>query len=310
MRGDCLAGWPDYEQRFTMIPPVLLPHPELPRWQGEPLDGRCLMVQAEQVYGDTFMFSRYLPLLTSCGGPVIFECQDQTIRPALQSLAGCVVSVVVRGEPLPPVDLQVPLLSLPGLLGTTLETIPFAQGYLTPDPQLVARWGAQLTAAPGLMKVGLVWGGRKAPLNRGRSMRLYDLQPLFELADVRFFSLQLGEDAEQAAAFPDQLTDLGGQIKDFGDTAAILAGLDLLITIDTAIAHLAGALGLPVWVLLKYSPDWRWLLERSDSPWYGSAYLFRQQCHRSGWGPVVQAVQEKLAVVLANRKKTVKVVHV
>ena len=307
MRGDCLAGWPDYEQRFNMIPPVVLPHPELPRWHGESLSDRCLLVQGEQVYGDTFMFVRYLPLLSYYGGRIVFECQDRTIRPALQGLAGCVASVVVRDEPLPPVDLKVPLLSLPGLLGTTLETIPFAQGYLTPDPQLVARWGTHLTAVPGVMQVGLVWGGRKAPLNRDRSMQLHDLQPLFEMADVRFISLQLGEDATQVAAFSGQLIDIGGQIRDFGDTAALLVQLDLLITVDTAIAHLAGALGVPVWVLLKYAPDWRWLLERPDSPWYRSAVLFRQPHRGSGWGPVVQAVQKKLAMVLANRKKTAKV---
>lgn len=307
LQGNCLQAWPGYERRFEMIPPVILPHPAIPRWQGELLSGRRLLVQAEQVYGDTFMFARFLPLAARCGGPVLFQCQDQIIRPALCGLEQVLEGTIVRGEPLPPVDLQIPLLSLPGLMGMTLATIPAPGGYLAATPERVKRWRPALTAPDGQMKVGLVWGGRKAPLNAGRSMQLRDLEPLLSLQGVRFFSLQLGDDAAQLADYEDLVTDLGGMIRDFGDTAAILEQLDLLITIDTAVAHLAGALGRPAWVLLKYSPDWRWLLNRHDSPWYESVQLFRQPFCNSGWQPVLQEVREKLCALLAKYKKTAKV---
>jgi tetratricopeptide (TPR) repeat protein len=307
LQGDFERGWPGFERRFEMIPPVILPHPEIPCWQGEPLGGRTLLVQAEQVYGDTLMFARFLPLVARCGGPVVFQCQDQIIRPALHGLEGVLEQIVVRGEPLPPVDLQIPLLSLPGLMRMGLDTIPAPHGYLTAAPDAVERWRPLMAAAEGIMKIGLVWGGRKAPLNANRSMQLNDLAELLELDGVGFYSLQLGDDAEQLSDHTDRVVDLGAKIKHFGDTAAVIQQLDLVITIDTAVAHLAGALGRPVWVLLKYSPDWRWLLERSDSPWYASARLFRQATPESGWKPVVKDICTILSDQLAGAKKTAKV---
>ena len=307
LQGDLLNGWPGFERRFEMVPPVVLSHPELPRWQGEALAGRTLLVQAEQVYGDTLMFVRFLPLLARLDGPVLFECQDQIVRPVLQMLEQQGVKVVVRGELLPRVDLQVPLLSLPGIFGTTLAMVPFAGGYLQSESACVGQWSTVVTAPPGVLKVGLVWGGRKAPLNADRSLVFNELASLLELDGVRYFSLQIGEDAGQLQGYSDRVEPLGHRIRHFGDTAAILQHLDLLITIDTAVAHLAGAMGRPVWVLLKYSPDWRWLLERTDSPWYRSARLFRQAAAGGGWSQVVRDVRQELSGLLTETKKTAKV---
>lgn len=306
LQADFERGWPGFERRFEMIPPVVLAHPKIPRWQGEPLAGRRLLVQAEQVYGDTLMFARFLPLVARCGGLVVFQCQDRIVRPALRGLEDVVEQIVVRGEPLPPIDLQIPLLSLPGLMQMTLGDIPFASGYLTADPAVVEQWRPMLETTKERLKIGLVWGGRKAPLNANRSMQLSDFAELLELEGARFYSLQLGDDAVQLSAYAAQVVDLGTHIKNFGDTAAILQRLDLLITIDTAIAHLAGALGRPVWVLLKYSPDWRWLLAREDSPWYRSARLFRQPAAGVGWSQVVRDVRQELSGLLAETKKTLK----
>lgn len=248
------------------------------------------------------MFARFLPLVARCGGQVVFQCQDRIVRPALRGLEDVLGQIVVRGEPLPPIDLQIPLLSLPGLMQMASGDIPFASGYLTADPAVVEQWRPMLETTKERLKIGLVWGGRKAPLNANRSMQLSDFTELLELEGARFYSLQLGDDAVQLSAYAAQVVDLGTHIKDFGDTAAIIKQLDLVITIDTAVAHLAGALGRPVWVLLKYSPDWRWLLGRCDSPWYASARLFRQTTSESGWAPVVHEVCEQLKHLLTTTK--------
>lgn len=286
-------AWPGYERRFDMVPPVVLPRLDLPLWNGEPLNGRRLLVQAEQVYGDTFMFARFARLAARCGGPVVFECQDHSVRRALWSLEQELEAVVVRGDALPALDLRIPLLSLPRLFDVTLDTIPDSGGYLKAHPALVEKWKALLSQNSGTLSVGLVWGGRKAPLNADRSMQLKLLEPLFSLPGVRCFSLQLGEDLEQLAPYRECVTDLNPQLTDFAETMAALAGLDLIITIDTAIAHLAGAMGKPVWVMLKHSPDWRWLLERSDSPWYAAARLYRQQAP-GDWEGVVSSITADL----------------
>lgn len=291
--GKFREGWPGYERRFDMIPPVVLPRSDLPLWNGEPLNGRRLLVQAEQVYGDTFMFARFARLAARCGGPVVFECQDNSVRNALWSLGQELESLTVRGETPLMLDLRIPLLSLPRLFDVTLDTIPDNRGYLRAHPALIDKWKLLLPQASGSLSVGLVWGGRKAPLNADRSMRLKFLEPLFSLPGVRCFSLQLGEDLDQLAPYRDCVTDLSPQLTDFAETMAALAGLDLIITIDTAIAHLAGAMGKPVWVMLKSSPDWRWLLERSDSPWYAAARLYRQQTP-GDWEGVVSAIAADL----------------
>jgi tetratricopeptide (TPR) repeat protein len=298
--GDCTGGWQGFERRFDRIPPVVLPHKDIPQWSGEPLNARRLLIQSEQVYGDTFMFARFVPLAAGYGGPVVFECQDRSVQSALGSLKRCCEAVIVRGEPLPDIDLQIPLLSLPRLFNVTLNSIPASGGYLTTDPARTAVWRQTISLPDHRLKVGLVWGGRKAPLNADRSMMLNELEPLLQLPGIQFFSLQVGDDASQLTDYPD-IADLGTCLHDFGETAAAISALDLVITIDSAVAHLAGALGTPVWVMLKYSPDWRWLLDRNDSPWYASARLFRQQTP-GDWHPVTTAVAENLKKYAADKK--------
>ncbi|HEX4673880.1 MAG TPA: hypothetical protein VH209_01055, partial [Steroidobacteraceae bacterium] len=214
--------------------------------------------------------------------------------------------IISRGEPLPPVDYHCPLLSLPLAFDTQLHTIPAAVPYLAADPTRIASWARRLQQLPGL-RVGIAWQGNlqveRLVWARGRSIPLAAFAPLAELPGVSLVSLQKGPGAEQlrAVAFRDRVLDLGDELDRgpdaFLDTAAIMAGLDLIITSDTSIAHLAGALARPTWVALNASPDWRWLLDRTDSPWYPTMRLFRQPGTNSGWDPVIA----ELAMALAQR---------
>jgi tetratricopeptide (TPR) repeat protein len=295
MLGDYKHGWQDYEHRFGQERPVQLFHNGIPRWNGEPLAGKCLLVQSEQGYGDTLQFARYLPLLQRYGCSVVFECQDSAIKAALSGLSG-IDCLLVRGEVLPHVDCQIPLLSLPLLFGTELDSIPYASGYLSADTDKVESWRRLLCTVGKGKLIGINWAGRRTRQNGNRAMRLENLRPLLDVSGVVLVSLQLGDEATEAAVFGGRLLDLSGKIKDFGDTAAILANLDLIITVDSAVAHLAGALGVPVWVMLKHAPDWRWLLDRSDTPWYSSIKLFRQQ--KSGeWDDVVTQIIKELRTI-------------
>lgn len=299
--GEYAGGWSDYEARFAKQVPVVLHRTDLPRWQGEMLQGRTLLVQSEQGYGDTLQFVRYLPLLERYRGRIVFECQDTLIKSAVSSIPGS-AQIIARGEAMPAIDLQIPLLSLPLVFATDLTTIPSAEGYLSPDEERVAHWSQVLDPASDAMRVGLVWGGRRNSLNANRSMLLSDLGPLLDVPDIRYYSLQLGPDAEQTKMYADKLIDITGSIRDFGDTAAIISQLDLVITIDSAVAHLAGALGAPGWIMLKHAPDWRWLLSRDDSPWYSSLQLFRQK-EPGNWDSVTGRLVEALRKMKATRKK-------
>ena len=302
--GDLQQGWQGFEKRFDMIPPVILAHRNIPMWDGSALNGRRLLIQSEQVYGDTIMFARFVTLAARCGGPAVFECQDESILKVLGALSADLEAVVARGKPLPAVDVQIPLLSLPRIFDISLGTIPGAKGYLSADKARGAFWKEKICRTENDLHVGLVWGGRKAPLNADRSMALSMLEAALQIPGIRYFSLQLGEEALQSGSYA-CITDLGEQLQDFGETAAVIANLDLVISIDTAVAHLAGAMGVPVWVMLKYSPDWRWQLNCSDSPWYGSARLFRQKTS-GDWSSVSQALAEELKKILP-RGKNIKV---
>jgi len=298
-RGELPHAWDDYEARFNTKIPTRLYHTELLRWNGEPLNGRSLLVQSEQGFGDTFQFARYLPLLADFGGPVVFECQNSSVREVLVCIDG--ITIVARGDLLPRVDCQIPLTSLASLFQTTLDNIPSPGGYLKPSAYKIAKWTEHLELDSEQLNIGLVWGGNKYSLNANRSLQLSQLAPLFGLSGVRLYSLQLGPDTAQLTSFQEQIVDLGGTIDDFGDTAAIVSRLDLVLTIDSAVAHLAGALGTPVWSMLKYSPDWRWLLHRSDSPWYASARLFRQ--HSPGeWGQMAASIAEAIKKITTAKK--------
>jgi len=293
-------GWRGYEWRFRKVDPIpvrTFPHPP---WDGSPLEGRTILLHAEQGFGDTLQFVRYAAPLAQTGARVLVECQSAAIAPVLTRVPG-VSRVLVRGEELPHFDAHASLMSLPLLCGTRLESIPARIPYLTAEPGLAETWRARVTGAG--LKVGLVWAGRKSYKDDGRrslSLRLF--APLAGIAGVRLFALQVGEGADQAASPPPgmELTDLGARIESFADSAAIMANLDLVISADTATAHLAGALGRPVWVLLPAACDWRWLRDREDSPWYPSARLFRQS-RRGDWPEVLERVARQLAQLAASR---------
>ncbi|CAO3429728.1 tetratricopeptide repeat protein [Azospirillum doebereinerae] len=296
LAGHWAEGWPEIDwRRFevnTALPWRAFPQPT---WRGEDLAGRRILLYAEQGFGDTLQFARYAPLVAVRGGRVLLEVQPPLVS-LLSGLPG-VERVFARGEPLPEFDLECPLMSLPRAFGTAVDSVPPAP-YLTPDPARVRRWRERIGAGPeetaresvqermgqgagtrpGL-RVGLVWAGNpRFPGDRLRSPRLDGMLPVLEVPGVRFFGLQMGPGRADLGLVPGSadFTDLGPEIADFTDTAAIMANLDLVISSCTGPAHLAGALGVPLWVLLPFSPDWRWLLEREDSPWYPTARLFRQ----------------------------------
>ncbi|MGR0188454.1 tetratricopeptide repeat protein [Azospirillum aestuarii] len=296
LAGDLTGGWEDYEARWGVADfptrPRGLPQP---LWSGEDIAGRTILLHEEQGRGDAIQFVRYAPLVAARGARVLLEV-GADLLPLFRGLPG-VERVFARGEPLPAFDWQCPLLSLPRAFGTRLETIPAAVPYLTADPARAAAWRERL-AGDGL-KVGLVWAGNpQFAGDRERSPGLAALAPLLAVPGCRFFGLQLGPGHDELARrpTPPSFTDLEPEIRDFADTAAIMASLDLVLSSCTAPAHLAGALGVPLWLLLSHAPDWRWLLDRADSPWYPTARLFRQP--RPGdWA----AVAEEAAAALAER---------
>jgi len=283
-------GFADYEWRWQREKTPPRPFPQ-PLWNGSNLEGRTILLHCEQGLGDTIQFIRYAPLVQVRGGCVIVECYQSLVR-LLQTVAG-VEQVIPRGTALPKFDVHAPLLSLPHILGTTLETVPAQIPYLSPphSPSL------RLEQPPETyLKVGIVWAGSPDNLSdRIRSCSLHDFLPLLHLPGIAFYSLQKGTPAKELTQFssPALLQDLDSQLNDFADTAAAIAQLDLIISVDTAVAHLAGALGRPVWVLLCDQADWRWMRDREDSPWYPGMRLFRQ--HRPGnWAGVFTRVAEAL----------------
>ena len=298
LQGDFERGWLEYEWRWSESREGrrLLTQP---LWQGEPLASRTILLCSEQGFGDTLQFVRYAPLVSGAGaGVVLLECQQPLVRLLLGGCPG-VDQVFALGEPLPAFDVHVPLLSLPKLLGTTsLQSIPAEVPYLEPAADLEQRWRTRLESVPGF-RIGIVWQGSPThKRDRHRSVAIERFAPISRIPGVSLISLQKGAGSEQLATLPG-LVDLGGEITDFADTAAVLRSLDLVITVDTALAHLAGALGVAAWVALPYTPDWRWLLERTDSPWYPSLRLFRQS-QPGNWDEVFEriaaAVREQMSV--------------
>jgi tetratricopeptide (TPR) repeat protein len=300
--GRMTEGWPHYEWRWKMPTMKDVPRHE-PRWRGEDLRGRTILVDREQGYGDTLQFVRYAALLKERGARVIVECS----QPAAALLKTCpaVDDVTIAGSPLPPFDFAVPLLSLPGILGTTLETIPATVPYLWPDAALVEHWRRELRG-DGAFSVGIAWQGNPTHgADEFRSIPLACFEPVVRAAKARVYSLQMGAGREQLAAAAKDwpIGDLGDRLGDFHNTAAIVRNLDLVITCDSAPAHLAGALGVPVWVALAFSPDWRWMVDRDDSPWYPTMRLFRQPRPKD-WGAVFAHIAEELRKQLATRPYT------
>ncbi len=291
--GRFAEGWPEYEWRWR--DPAFAAQARTfaqPRRQGEPLDGRTILLHAEQGFGDTVQFCRFAAQVRARGARVVLEVQPE-VHALLASLDG-VDQLLARGEPLPPFDCQCPLLSVPAALRTELASVPTEGPYLVAPEARRAAWRMRLGPAARL-RVGLAWAGDPIHLNdRQRSLPLAALAELFAL-DVDWISLQAripARDAEAFAASP--LRDCAAELHDFADTAALIDSLDLVVSVDTAVAHVAGALGRPVWILLPLPSDWRWLDTRTDSPWYASARLFRQAQARD-WAPALAELAQALA---------------
>ena len=299
LSGNFPEGWQEHRWRFQNqyeIKRFQLPVFSQPRWQGESLEGKRILVYREQGIGDTLQFVRYLPLVKARGAYTIFACQ-QSLLDLLEDVSG-IDNLQLFSEGLATevdFDYHCPLLDLPDIFGTTLETIPAEIPYIGVDPQRKRYWQAKL-AADNRVKVGLVWAGNPNHNNdRNRSCPLELFAPLMQVSDITFYSLQKGADGEQVNKLPPgmSLIDYTDELHDFADTAAFIEQLDLVISVDTSVAHLAGAMGKPVWTLLPYVPDWRWMLQREDSPWYPTMRLFRQTA-KGEWGPVFQRLVDAL----------------
>jgi len=285
LAGDFCRGFIEYEWRkrhdrfrhdFINLPG--------PVWTGDDPTGRTILVHAEQGFGDTIQFARYLPLIVARGARVVLACDARLVR-LLDTLPG-VAAIPVEGA-LPPNDAWIDQMSLPRVFATRPTTIPAAGGYLVADPVRVATWWAALPAG---RKVGVTWAGNPGHSNdRRRSLPPDALAALLAAPGVRFIPVQPGERTGDAA-----LPDLPARLIDYADTAALIANLDLVVTVDTSVAHLAGALGVPCWVLLPFAPDWRWRLGCRDSLWYASVRLFRQPAP-GAWSDVVANVVAELA---------------
>ena len=302
LKGDFSAGWADYEwRRRSSVASRDCARMGQAEWKGEGVSGRTVLIYAEQGFGDTIQFVRYAPLMARRGGRVIVECQPE-LKDLFMSVEG-VQQVVAKGEALPRLDLHIPMLSLPHVFGTTLEDVPAEVPYLFPDKRRIGCWQGKLARYGLACKVGLVWSAN--PKNRrirGRSMSLCGLAPLSQVQGIVFFSLQKGE-AEARAKNPPSgmnLVDLTADLKDFADTAALITQLDLVISVDTAVAHLAGAMGKPVWTTIPFPPAWQWLLDREDSPWYPTMRLFRQPAP-GDWASVIRRVADELEKLVRAR---------
>ena len=302
LSGDFETGWLEHEWRFTcdtLDRPALLPQPQ---WRGETLQGRTILLHAEQGLGDSIQFVRYAPLVAARGGKVLLQVQPGLLK-LFRSLPG-IANLFALHDKLPEFQLQCPLMSLPLALNTRLETIPCNIPYLSATAESQSTWKEKL-CDDSRFKVGLVWAGSPGHKHdRQRSMKLAELQPLAGLQGIRFISLQKGSGTDQLQGLKAEwdISDFTDEQVDFTDTAGLISQLDLVISVDTSVAHLAGAMGKPVWVLLAFAPDWRWMLNRADSPWYPNTRLFRQ--HSAGqWKNVVQEVYRALQAESATPRR-------
>jgi len=301
--GEFERGWREYHYRYSLAHTTAIERKvQRPRWDGRPIPGKTLLIHDEQGFGDTFQFMRMVPWAKArSGARVILEVNEQTL-PLAQRSEG-IDEIVVRGGLPPAFDVHCEMMSLPMAMGLKLADLPGAMPYLSADAQRVTKWRQRLAGLPRPL-VALVWAGRPTHFNdANRSLTLAQLAPLAR-PDVTFLSIQKGPAEVQASAPPAgmSLVSLSEEISDFEDTAAILSIADLLISVDSSPVHLAGALGRPVWVMLPFVPDWRWLLERHDTPWYPATRLFRQPS-RGDWGSVMTAMAAELARVATRESK-------
>lgn len=309
--GEFVEGWKEYDVRFyrddlrTTYPRRF----EKPRWDGSSFGEKTLLVHHEQGLGDTIQFVRYLPMVKERGGRVVLEVHESMLD-LCRNFPGAdhVISRPLDQDLNVPFDCYVPLLSLPGIFNTTLDTIPSNTPYLLASPEISEAWKDNLDTTD--FKIGLVWAGNPGHKDDGnRSCPLSLFAPLNRIPGVAVYALQKNDNLRSREALQQLgFADLGEALTDFSITAGIIANLDLIISVDTAVAHLAGAMGKPVWILLPFVPDWRWLMEREDSPWYPTARLFRQK-QRGDWTEVIGRVAAQVNVMAGQRTAKLRTHH-
>jgi tetratricopeptide (TPR) repeat protein len=302
LKGELTQGWHEYEWRWHAS------EQDTPRpassgleWNGEDISGKRILLYHEQGFGDVIQFIRYAPLVARRGAQVAVLCQPELVR-LVRTVDG-IHEVIADGETIPPVDHQCALLSLPRVFKTDLDTIPNSAPYVRADPNAIHAWATRMGKKSG-PRVGLIWAGTaENTLNHKRSCSLSDFGRL-AIKGVEFHSLQKGEPAAEAKTPPPGMTlvDWTEELNDFADTAALLANLDLLITVDTAGAHLAGALGKPVWLLNRFESEWRWLVGRNDSPWYPSMRIYSQVLPGSWREPLTEVASQIASLVTGSKK--------
>ncbi|MGD0108579.1 MAG: tetratricopeptide repeat protein, partial [Rhodopila sp.] len=304
IKGDLEQGWEEYEWRFrTGAAGRMMPATDKPQWDGTGFADGTLVLVADQGFGDVIQFCRYIPWVLERCPDLVIACSSEMIPVLRQMLRAD--RIFCRWEDCPPYKAFCALSGLPRLHRTRLDNVPAVIPYLRADPSRVAAWAERLgRLAPGShRRVGIVWAGRPTHSNdRRRSAKLADFSPLAALPGVALVSLQKGPSADQAGRYFGRapLINIGAEVRDYDDTMALLACLDVVVTVDTSVGHLAAAMGRPAWILLATSPDWRWLLEREDSPWYPTVRLFRQTVPRV-WGDVFERVAGALRESAARR---------
>jgi tetratricopeptide (TPR) repeat protein len=297
--GDFQQGWKEYEWRkkLTNIYNRDLPQP---LWNGSDIAGLTILLHAEQGFGDTIQFIRYAPLVAQRGARVIVECMKE-LRALIRNVEG-IDNIFTRGEQLPIFDMHCPLPSLPLIFNTNIESIPANIPYIIANNILVERWREKFDNDKSKLKIGLTWLGNPNHVNdETRSCSPKIFLPFVGLSNITFYSLQKNMSTESIENLPKgiKLVDYTSEIKDFSDTAAIIENLDLVISVDTSVAHLAGALGKPVWTLIPFVPDWRWMLNRADNPWYPTMRLLRQPSS-GDWESVIAKVKDELLKLMSN----------
>jgi hypothetical protein len=307
--GDWARGWPGYEARWDFREVHRIPRRfQQPRWRGEPLQGRRVLLHAEQGLGDSIQFCRYVPLVAARGGTALLQLQTPVERllGSLGAVRAGQAEIVQPGATPPQFDLECPLMSLPAVFGATVDSVPWHGAYLAADPALALEKQRQfpdLQSGERLLRIGLAWAGNPGyKADRQRSTQLKTFLPLLRTPGVTWISLQKGKSAEQLTGLPGGVFvyDGSSRDRDLAETAALVATLDLVICTDTCVAHLAGAMAKPVWILLPYRADWRWMQHRETTPWYPSARLLRQSAP-GDWAGLMERVIGELSALQQAR---------
>ncbi|MDR3416944.1 MAG: tetratricopeptide repeat protein [Nevskia sp.] len=309
LKGNYEDGWKAFESRLEAPEFAALVDMPCPRWRGEPLEGRSILLRCEQGHGDSLQFFRYVQAVIDRGADVTVETWKDLARLFRMNTSAAIHVKLKASEAAPQgYDFYCPMMSLPYVLGTRLDTIPGRTSYLAAEPALVRKWCVDLKD-DGRFRVGLVWAGGRRLLNpamvsidQRRSLEFSAFERLLDIAGMAFYSLQKQEAAEQArgAVESGRLIDRTDELADFADTAALIESLDLVIAVDTAVAHLAAAMNKPTWILSRFDGCWRWLEDREDSPWYPSVRLFRQKTP-GDWDEVMVRVHKALAFLATNQ---------